>query len=338
MGKTPNEWFVSGDEDFLRKLFELIKSLGYKVIAPTKREGRIILDYVDSFDEVEVRYIRTLNTPKHFLFPNGDCLFSWVKVNSDINLKTHVFKEKWAFFGLHPCDANSLVILDKILLGDPKDDIYAQRRRNSLIIIYDCEESDEYCFCESVNARIPIDGSGDLWIIPYKGKYYINPLSDKGKDIVKALDLTPSEPPKIPSQTNKKFYNLSNIGALKYLYEHESWLKHSNKCLLCGACTASCPTCTCFDVLDFVDPSLITGRRIRTWNSCTFRSFTIVAGGRVIRKERVDRFKHRYYHKFVFIPEKYGIFGCTGCGRCVSQCHNRIHPLEVILDVITRGV
>lgn len=338
MKRESYHWFLSKENDVLKKLFMILKNEGYRIVGPKRDDGALVLNYLNSVDEIELNYIRTLNSPKYFLIPNGECIFKWNKRDEELIIAEPDIKEKIAFFCIHPCDANSLLVLDSILLEKPIDVYYSKRRENTVVIILDCVKSDEYCFCESVNMRTPLNGSGDLWIVPKDNKYYVKPLSEKGLKLIKELNLKKSHEPTIPTSINKRKFDMKNLKLLKDLYDCEEWLKQSERCLLCGACMSVCPTCTCFDIMDVVEPSLTGGRRLRFWNSCIFRSFTIVAGGRVVRKEPVDRFKHRYYHKFSFIPDRYEIIGCTGCGRCVTQCHNRIHPLEVITNVLSGGV
>lgn len=93
------------------------------------------------------------------------------------------------FFGIHPCDANAIAILDKILLDSPEDTLYSIRRRTSLIVIHNCLKSDEYCFCKELGAHIPWNGSVDIWIVVKDNRYYVKALSNKGEEILQKLYL-----------------------------------------------------------------------------------------------------------------------------------------------------
>ena len=59
------------------------------------------------------------------------------------------------------------------------------------------------------------------------------------------------------------------------------WEDVGKRCVACGNCTAVCPTCYCFDVLDDMDLSLNEGLRYRIWNSCQMDDFAKVAGVRI---------------------------------------------------------
>ncbi len=241
---------------------------------------------------------------------------------------------KLAFFGIHPCDANAIRVMDLLLLEGPADPYYRHRRDNCLIAVLDCVRGDKYCFCEGLGARLPWKGSCDLWIVPQRSYFAIAPTSDKGRSVLERLSLERTDPPRLAHGISRNEPLERLVDILKDSYEAVQWKGLSSRCLLCGGCTAVCPTCICFDILDEISSNPFEGDRIRVWDSCIFRSFTVVAGGHVMRKEPVDRFKHRFYHKLVFIKERYGVYGCTGCGRCAQQCPSHIDPLEVVREVV----
>ena len=63
------------------------------------------------------------------------------------------------------------------------------------------------------------------------------------------------------------------------------WEDVGKRCVACGNCTAVCPTCYCFDVLDDMDLSLNEGLRYRIWNSCQMDDFAQVAGVRILGRK-----------------------------------------------------
>jgi len=103
-------------------------------------------------------------------------------------------------------------------------------------------------------------------------------------------------------------------------YDSEVWKKQSDKCLGCGTCTLVCPTCFCYDVQDDINIDLKTGERRRTWDGCLLRKFTELASGEVLREDILDRYRHRFYRKGRYLPDRLGFVACVGCGRCSSQC------------------
>ena len=73
--------------------------------------------------------------------------------------------------------------------------------------------------------------------------------------------------------------------------------------LSCGACTYLCPTCYCFNITD--DKGVSAGERVRSWDACMFRHFTLEASGHNPRTKKAQRFKNSVGHKFVYYPDKY---------------------------------
>ncbi|PIQ88498.1 MAG: hypothetical protein COV72_08020 [Candidatus Omnitrophica bacterium CG11_big_fil_rev_8_21_14_0_20_42_13] len=106
------------------------------------------------------------------------------------------------------------------------------------------------------------------------------------------------------------------------------------RCVGCGNCTAVCPTCYCFDVLDELDFNLNDGLRYRIWNSCQMDDFARVSGGEDFRPGRDARQRHRYYRKFKYPVDKFNRYFCTGCGRCSRTCMAEINLIETVNDLI----
>ena len=58
-----------------------------------------------------------------------------------------------------------------------------------------------------------------------------------------------------------------------------------------------------------------------------------MAGGHNIVKSAKLRIKHRFNHKLVHYPKKYGAPGCTGCGRCSTSCLGKIGMKELLEEL-----
>ena len=79
-----------------------------------------------------------------------------------------------------------------------------------------------------------------------------------------------------------------------------------------------------------MDSDLQSGTRRRQWDACLLSGFAVVAGGHNFRKRREERYRHRFYRKAKYLPERFGFTGCVGCGRCVRACTAGIaNPVEV---------
>jgi sulfhydrogenase subunit beta (sulfur reductase) len=109
----------------------------------------------------------------------------------------------------------------------------------------------------------------------------------------------------------------------------EIWKKYSSKCVSCGACSAICPTCSCFLLID--KPSF---EKVKQQDTCQYPAFERVAGGEDPLKELTVRFKNRYMCKYVWKPERFHAIACTGCGRCIEACIAKISKNELIMELM----
>lgn len=125
--------------------------------------------------------------------------------------------------------------------------------------------------------------------------------------------------------------NLKNIPArvAARFRDDAFWIKETEKCLSCGACTYLCPTCQCFTITD--EGSQLDGRRIRSWDSCMSPLFTLETSGHNPRAEKFKRMRNRISHKFSYYPQSYdGEYSCVGCGRCVVSCPISLDIRQVV--------
>ena len=295
---------------------------------------------VNSPDELCLNYNRTMLPPKkYFIKPYEEMM----KVRVGKGYEPIVEETKRiVLFGLHACDINALRILDGIFMDEPQDPYYAARRLNTMIIGISCEP-DEYCFCKSMGSDYAWTGF-DLFLHDLGDFYIIRVGSKLGESVIEELSSITLEPGiedfiKLRdfeirrSQAFKKSLNTSHLpDVVDSLYNADVWMKFSDKCLGCGSCNLVCPTCRCYETIEFVDLSLEEGIKARRWDSCFMKSHALVAGGLNFRPTRLDRFKHRYNCKSS-IDSKTGLFYCVGCGRCTVFCPAGIDHVEVLNSI-----
>jgi ferredoxin len=73
--------------------------------------------------------------------------------------------------------------------------------------------------------------------------------------------------------------------------------------------------------------------RLRCWDACTSPAYRRIAGGHDPRSEKGQRLRNRFFCKFYVYPERLGLLGCTGCGRCIDACPVNIDITEVLAAV-----
>jgi sulfhydrogenase subunit beta (sulfur reductase) len=105
------------------------------------------------------------------------------------------------------------------------------------------------------------------------------------------------------------------------------WKETADECFGCGTCNLVCPTCRCYDVVDYVGLDLKSGERVRRWDSCMLRKHGLVAGGLNFRPTRLERLRNRFNCKGGLTD---GSLNCVGCGRCTVYCPAEINYVEIM--------
>lgn len=328
--------------DFIAKLAQT-----QKVAAPTaKGNNNFSFEYVDSAEKIALKYIPTILPPKKFFMPQRENLIEY-NLGAGLDISAVVEQEKMALFGVHTCDLAGIQCLNMVFSERPKDYNYLLRKRQITIIGLECNDyCDEFASCNIVNASMP-SGGYDLFLTDLGDYFVVHVNTQSGDEMVDAAKVFEK-----PTRTHfeefmalrdnkrKIFKNEIPIEArdipelFERSFESEVWKELEQKCLSCGNCTAVCPTCYCFDVIDEMNLDLKGGRRFRKWYSCQLEPFAKVAGGENFRKSRAARQRHRYYRKFEYPAAKFSRFFCTGCGRCSRTCMADIRLKDTLNSLI----
>jgi ferredoxin len=222
-------------------------------------------------------------------------------------------------FGLHPCDLAGINYLDRLFLGDDPDPLYAARRSSMILVGISCMP-DEFCTCHlSIS---PIQALSDMFLHTVEGGYLISSNSSCGDGLLDAVKPAFKQwEGEFPDDT-RRFFGQSQFELV--LPEIDTtlpeWQQLADHCLGCGACSICCPTCACFDVLEFGGLDACSSLRVRRWDNCLFKSHGQVAGGMDFRKDRAERFRYRFRHKYHGFGPLQQIPSCVGCGRCKVAC------------------
>lgn len=320
-------------------LIHELRRRGFKVLGPSSEGGVVKLVPLDEGVKLETNYIRILNSPKDFLLPSEERLFRY---KSTATITSYGLKirfptvegpcpitivpeyspprEKIAFFGIHPCMANSIRYLDKVMLSDPADPYYKARREGLFIAILECDEGDEYCFCKSVGSDKVPDGYADLFIKKDGDDFIVKPTSPTGSALL-SEEITEETEVSLPRMKKEYIFDATDERSI----EGKDPSNLLEGCTLCSSCTVVCPTCYCSDIIDkfsLMDPGNV--ERVRIRMSCQRRSYSSIAGGVTFLKTKNERFRWRMKHKFPFSEKMYGISGCVGCGNCIAFCPSRV--------------
>lgn len=332
-----------------------IKKLdAYQVYAPT-RDGDI-WNYalIDKPEDINLDHTNTVLSPKTIIFPQREILMEFATSTEDkleIN-ETLPQPEPSVIFGVRPCDAKAITLMDKVFGGDFVDPYYWSRRNETILVGLTCHTlPSPNCFCLSVDGSPHSQDGLDILLTDIGNSYFVESLTEKGDKLLnlgkgllekstakdkKALAKIQTESEK---NLNRHVKNIKKIPSLlKDMFESSYWDGESMSCLRCGICTYLCPTCHCFDMNDEVAvTSSLKGQRVRTWDTCQFPDFTMHSSGHNPRPDKASRLRQRMFHKFYYFPERYNNFQCIGCGRCISKCPVGIDIIQVLDGVSDYG-
>lgn len=306
------------------------------LVAPREVSGITLYHTVENCQQVNLGFTRPKMSIKNALFPITDELFS-IEVKKDgVQIQENLPSEKQVIFGVRPCDAHGLAILDAAFINkQPADLYYSQRRENTTLVGVACREVNSSCFCTSVGGA-PDDASNmDVMLYPCGEDYYLEVVTPKGEALVADLVLEDTD-------NKRPVYdyppaNFPAPGSVPWVahFSDEYWQQVSDRCLSCRVCAYVCPTCRCFITRD--EPTGEPGRfeRLRCWDSCNGANYRMVAGGHRPRSEKSERLRNRFLCKFLYFSAQYGLSeasSCTGCGRCVDACPVNVDITEILSD------
>lgn len=315
------------------RLNQLLSSLD--LYAPV--ENDFSCDYVkldtDTISEISYNKPKPVTPLKNFFLP----------VKENVTDSTN--GSPVVLIGAPNCDVMALTFLDQIYLDQEYDDpSYGDRRDRTTIISFDCLSIQEHCHCTTYGIEPVGNEHSDISLALVEEQVILSIFTEKGESFVQQLGIVVASTPeenlleKLQTQQkevkelldkqNKALPGYEKTGELVEASGDEPWLKYASDCVSCGACSAICPTCSCFLLID--RPGF---EKIRQLDTCQYPGFERVAGGEDSLGHLKDRFRNRYMCKYVWKPLKYELKACTGCGRCIEACIGQINKNELFMEL-----
>ncbi len=261
--------------------------------------------------------------PKALFLPMTETLVKFTRFGGYENAKHEI--EPRIVFALRPCDAQAVQLLDTSFLQVKySDPFWLERREKTITVALGCHEPCDNGFCTTVGYgpfnKADLDAMltdlGDFYLVETfseAAETCFNGFANASETIcVQALEVQQRAHDQMPVAFETE--NLKE--KLEQNFSSNYWDKVSLSCLGCGVCTFLCPTCFCFDIVDETQRR----ERVRNWDSCMFRTYSLEASGHNPRPSRVERTRQRLSHKYVYWLDQVNQIGCTGCGRCVRYC------------------
>lgn len=314
----------------LRGWLDQLIAEGKPVIAPVERNGLRLHRVAAIAEEIDLGSAKTRWSPKEFLFPRTESLYSY-ELGADgpqLHDPPQPAGEN-VLVGVRCCDAAGLARLDQVFLeGKVKDPLYARRRSATTIVAFACDTAGPECFCTAVGGS-PMGSEGvDLLVIPFEDDWLVRPVTERGQELAGeswsaaspvAWSLAEDQEQRVAQQIARAAVPQDRAAVLEENFDSPVWNEIGSRCLNCSICAYVCPSCSCFDVHH--EGNAWGGREFRCWDACTHALFTLHASGHNPRGSSDARYRQRALHKFAYLtPADDGAVRCVGCGRCIELC------------------
>ncbi|OGO06452.1 MAG: hypothetical protein A2Z76_02345, partial [Chloroflexi bacterium RBG_13_56_8b] len=296
-----------------KDIAQLLKtwSQQFNVLAPSRDSGVAAMAEWDGKDTSFLDWYRnTVVPPKASFLPPMEAMFRFRKDEEGYQIEPPSKNgQKQLLFGIRPCDARAMAILDMTFEDAYKDPYYMEKRKKAVLVGLGCTNPCESCFCTSMGTSPTDPTNVDLMLIDIGDYFLIEEVTAKGKELIaktsglkEATKNDEAEAEKAKGTAyNKVSRKLDTEGIKDKLLDsfddEDFWSQTAAKCISCGICTLLCPTCYCFDINDEVVKG--EGTRFRSWDSCGFPLYTKMPMENP-RQEKWRRVRQKVCHKYEF--------------------------------------
>ena len=319
-----------------------------RVVAVQERDERFVFDELHQAEDLRLDHDVTLQPPLRYLLPEKEELVAFDMAGRYQPAEPD--ERPFVLLGLHPYDVAAIRQMDAVFAQGVPDPHYSRRRELATLVACDVETPSGNVFAGTMGTAVVREGY-DVLLTRIGREYLVESRTGKGDGLLALFGGDVHEATLADLRRREAVWQRNRQGlrqheldcppdALPRLlalgYNDDLWQERSELCLSCGSCNLVCPTCYCFDVEDVVNLDMKSGKRLRLCDSCMLQDFAKVAGGHQFRLRR-DRYRHRFYRKGLYMPERFGFVACVGCGRCIDSCVAGVaNPVDVYNALLQR--
>jgi len=190
-------------DGFARLLDELVRR-GYQLVGPAVRDGAIVLERLESPDELprgvgerqeagryqvtardDRRWFGFAHGPdsaKRFLFPPREVLGAATRDGGGLRFeKADPDERPFAFVGLRSCDLHAVAVQDRVFASDES---YMRRRRSAVFVAVNCETPGGTCFCASMGTGPRCSSGFDVALTEFDDGFVAQAGTDLGEELL----------------------------------------------------------------------------------------------------------------------------------------------------------
>jgi Fe-S oxidoreductase len=319
----------------------------YRVVGPVRAGAAWSWAEIRPGAQLALDYPTTMLPPRQYFAPQREVLFRFRRdAAGRYGFEEPAAERPVAVLGVHGCDLMGLRVLRSFHESSCRDRVVPGRLDRAFILGLACwVPCVAEAFCRDMGS-LESESPAALYAWDIGSVLLVKVMTSRGREILQ--DVTPLEAASADElvalrrrlrMRHEAFparlkVTPDKLAALLEAAEADIiWEATADRCLSCGRCNLVCPTCTCFDVCDQASLDGSGGARLRTWTGCQVPGFSRVAGGRDFRPTRAQQLRYRIFRKGKYMPERYGMVGCTGCGRCAVHCPTRISIRDIFRQV-----
>jgi len=321
-----------------------LRSIGPVAAPHIGADGKPGIAQIESGTPVDLGLDCRRGSIRELWMPQTEVLFRYTVTSEGVRLERAERDGRPAVVvGLRPCEAAAIRNVTKVMReGVTCDPTGAEAAGMTFVTLF-CPDARPSCACSLFGPTVEMaEAASDVVLTPVAGGYVANALTERGEAAINAGEALFSDATAAQVAEAEEVHAAlaealpkGEVGALESsaldLWEHDAFMRHSERCLGCGICTYLCPACHCFDILD--DKAGAEGVRYRCWDSCQFGHFTVHTSRHNPRPNQAARLRQRVLHKFLYMPSEFGVLGCTGCGRCTELCPVGISIMDVVAEL-----